>query len=139
MEGTQPKAQSSYWVVPSPPSGFRVYLGEDGKPQITFTGRESFARYQLYRHKDGEDAQLIKTWEGKGAVTYEDTAALPGCTYTYYVLPVHREMQVGGEQVKGPTTQEITVTTPEAVIDVEIPAPSPHVDSSPPPPFVWMN
>ena len=70
---------------------------------------------------------------GKGAVTYEDTAALPGCTYTYYVLPVHREMQVGGEQVKGPATQEITVTTPEAVIDVEIPAPSPHVDSSPVP------
>ncbi len=133
VEGTQPTAQSSYWVVPSPPSGFRVYLGENGKPQITFTGRESFARYQLYRQKAGETPQLIKTWDGKGTITYADSAALPGCRYTYYILPVHREMKVGGELVKGPATQKASVTTPEAVIDVEIPPASPQESPGPSP------
>ena len=133
VEGTQPTAQSSYWVVPSPPGEFRVYLGGDGKPQITFTGRESFAQYQLYRQKGTESPQLIKTWDGKGAVTYGDDSALPGCTYTYYILPVHQEMNVGGEQVKGPATKKVTVTTPEAVIDVEIPGPTPQGEVTPSP------
>lgn len=133
VEGTQPTAQSSYWVVPSPPSEFRVYLGGDGKPQIAFTGRESFAQYQLYRQKGTESPQLIKTWDGKGAVTYGDDSALPGCTYTYYILPVHQEMNVGGEQVKGPATKKVTVTTPEAVIDVEIPGPTPQGEVTPSP------
>lgn len=133
VEGTQPTAQSSYWVVPSPPGEFRVYLGGDGKPQIAFTGRESFAQYQLYRQKGTESPQLIKTWDGKGAVTYGDDSALPGCTYTYYILPVHQEMNVGGEQVKGPATKKITVTTPEAVIDVEIPGPTPQGEVTPSP------
>lgn len=133
VEGTQPTAQSSYWVVPSPPGEFRVYLGGDGKPQIAFTGRESFAQYQLYRQKGTESPQLIKTWDGKGAVTYGDDSTLPGCTYTYYILPVHQEMNVGGEQVKGPATKKVTVTTPEAVIDVEIPGPTPQGEVTPSP------
>lgn len=133
VEGTQPTAQSSYWVVPSPPGEFRVYLGGDGKPQIAFTGRESFAQYQLYRQKGTESPQLIKTWDGKGAVTYGDDSVLPGCTYTYYILPVHQEMNVGGEQVKGPATKKVTVTTPEAVIDVEIPGPTPQGEVTPSP------
>lgn len=133
VEGTQPTAQSSYWVVPSPPGEFRVYLGGDGKPQIAFTGRESFTQYQLYRQKGTESPQLIKTWDGKGAVTYGDDSALPGCTYTYYILPVHQEMNVGGEQVKGPATKKVTVTTPEAVIDVEIPGPTPQGEVTPSP------
>lgn len=133
VEGTQPTAQNSYWVVPSPPGEFRVYLGGDGKPQIAFTGRESFAQYQLYRQKGTESPQLIKTWDGKGAVTYGDDSALPGCTYTYYILPVHQEMNVGGEQVKGPATKKVTVTTPEAVIDVEIPGPTPQGEVTPSP------
>lgn len=133
VEGTQPTAQSSYWVVPSPPGEFRVYLGGDGKPQIAFTGRESFAQYQLYRQKGTESPQLIKTWDGKGAVTYGDDSALPGCTYTYYILPVHQEMNVGGEQVKGPATKKVPVTTPEAVIDVEIPGPTPQGEVTPSP------
>ena len=133
VEGTQPTAQSSYWVVPSPPGEFRVYSGGDGKPQIAFTGRESFAQYQLYRQKGTESPQLIKTWDGKGAVTYGDDSALPGCTYTYYILPVHQEMNVGGEQVKGPATKKVTVTTPEAVIDVEIPGPTPQGEVTPSP------
>ena len=133
VEGTQPTAQSSYWVVPSPPGEFRVYLGGDGKPQIAFTGRESFAQYQLYRQKGTESPQLVKTWDGKGAVTYGDDSALPGCTYTYYILPVHQEMNVGGEQVKGPATKKVTVTTPEAVIDVEIPGPTPQGEVTPSP------
>ena len=133
VEGTQPTAQSSYWVVPSPPGEFRVYLGGDGKPQIAFTGRESFAQDQLYRQKGTESPQLIKTWDGKGAVTYGDDSALPGCTYTYYILPVHQEMNVGGEQVKGPATKKVTVTTPEAVIDVEIPGPTPQGEVTPSP------
>ena len=133
VEGTQPTAQSSYWVVPSPPGEFRVYLGGDGKPQIAFTGRESFAQYQLYRQKGTESPQLIKTWDGKGAVTYGDDSALPGYTYTYYILPVHQEMNVGGEQVKGPATKKVTVTTPEAVIDVEIPGPTPQGEVTPSP------
>lgn len=133
VEGTQPTAQSSYWVVPSPPGEFRVYLGGDGKPQIAFTGRESFAQYQLYRQKGTESPQLIKTWDGKGAVTYGDDSALPGCTYTYYILPVHQEMNVGGEQVKGPATKKVTVTIPEAVIDVEIPGPTPQGEVTPSP------
>ncbi|MFR5932360.1 MAG: transglycosylase domain-containing protein [Oscillospiraceae bacterium] len=133
VEGTQPTAQSSYWVVPSPPGEFRVYLGGDGKPQIAFTGRESFAQYQLYRQKWTESPQLIKTWDGKGAVTFGDDSALPGCTYTYYILPVHQEMNVGGEQVKGPATKKVTVTTPEAVIDVEIPGPTPQGEVTPSP------
>lgn len=133
VEGTQPTAQSSYWVVPSPPGEFRVYLGGDGKPQIAFTGRESFAQYQLYRQKGTESPQLIKTWDGKGAVTFGDDSALPGCTYTYYILPVHQEMNVGGEQVKGPATKKVTVTTPEAVIDVKIPGPTPQGEVTPSP------
>lgn len=121
VEGTQPTAQSNYWVVPSPPGGFSVTLGADGRPSITFTGRESFAVYQLYRQEGGGEPLFIKEWQGKGAVAYSDATALAGRTYTYYILPVHGEMQVGGKRVQGPSSPKRSVTTLEKVIDIEIP------------------
>ncbi len=135
VEGSQPTAQSAYWVVPSPPFSFRVSLGADGKPNISFTGKEDFALYRLYRQEGDGEPQLLRTWRGSGAVTYADTSALPGQSYTYYVLPVHVEMEVGGDPVQGPATKRLTVTVSQPVIDVEIPAPSPTPAYSPAPSY----
>ncbi len=125
VEGSQPTAQSTYWVVPSPPAGFAVSLGMDGRPAIVFTGRESFAVYQLYRQEGASSPVLIKDWQGCGSVRYTDESALPGRTYTYYIMPVHVEMRVGGGRVQGPATQKKTVATKAAVIDIKIPGITP--------------
>ena len=121
VEGSQPTAQSTYWVVPSPPTGFSVSLGMDGKPAIAFTGREKFAVYQLFRQEGTSSPVHIKDWKGQGSVRYTDESALPGRTYTYYIVPVHVEMQVAGARVQGPATQSKSVSTKESVIDVQIP------------------
>lgn len=131
VEGSQPTAQSTYWVVPSPPAGFAVSLGADGRPLITFTGRESFAVYQLYRQEGASTPVMIKEWQGKGAVRHSDEGALPGRTYTYFILPLHAEMRVGNGRVQGPSTPKRTVTTKEAVIDIQIPVISPAASPSP--------
>ncbi|MEA5059031.1 MAG: PBP1A family penicillin-binding protein [Candidatus Pelethousia sp.] len=131
VEGSQPTAESNYWVVPSPPASFSVSIGTDGRPLISFTGRESFAVYQLYRQEGLESPAMVKEWQGKGAVRYTDEAALAGRTYTYYVLPVHAEMRVGNKRVQGPASPKKAVTTKEAVIDIEIPITIPAVSPTP--------
>ncbi len=68
---------------------------------------------------------LIKDWQGCGSVRYTDESALPGRTYTYYIMPVHVEMRVGGGRVQGPATQKKTVATKAAVIDIKIPGITP--------------
>lgn len=125
VEGTQPSAQSGYWVIPSPPGGFSVRLLDNGKPCITFTGRESFVRYELYRQMGSGPAILLDSWSGLKAVRYTDESALPGQTCTYYVVPIHVEMEVGGSLVQGPATKKVSITTPPALIDIQIPAPTP--------------
>ena len=122
VEGSQPASQSTYWVVPSPPGNFSVTLGINDKPSISFVGRESFALYNLYRQEGASTPVFTETWQGRGNVRYTDESALPGRTYTYYVMPVHVEMQVGGGKVHGPSTQKLSITTKTAVIDIEIPS-----------------
>ncbi|MDR0839837.1 MAG: PBP1A family penicillin-binding protein [Christensenellaceae bacterium] len=125
-EGTEPTRQSTYWAVPLPPAAFSAALGAGGKPVIYFTTRESFANYQLFRTEGaGTQATLIKEWEGNvGKVEFIDESAQGGHTYTYYVVPVHKELRVGDRRIQGPATRNYTLTLPPAVIDIEIPAPA---------------
>ncbi len=92
-----PTEVSQYWQTPVTPTGFNVVLSERGYPLLSFLMVQDFARYDVYRIN--EYGRTEKITEIKGAAgsiaTYEDASVLPG-TYSYYVSPVHPDLNVAG-------------------------------------------
>ena len=111
VEGTQPRKQSSYWVVPYPPADFKVTLNSEGYPEISFKARQSFVEYRLYRDSNGTSV-LVNQWKGKESVSYVDRTAPAGSGCLYYVVPVHPELTINSEQVTGPATTKVGVIIP---------------------------
>ncbi|MEG1547757.1 MAG: PBP1A family penicillin-binding protein [Clostridia bacterium] len=111
--GSEPSCESDYWVVPSKPRDFNVFLDGDGQPHITFTPVQGFAEYVLYRNDSIGETKVIKKWGGStGKVEYIDTTAQYGETYTYYVVPMHPELYINHKQVAGPATTKKNVSLP---------------------------
>jgi len=110
--GTEPVNVSEYWVVPSPPLVFTA-ADTDGQITVSFQPLQSFVLYRLYREDEQGVALQLGEWPGSaGEVTYTDTDAQAGKTYTYYVIPVHPELKIDGMQVVGPSTRRITMRAP---------------------------
>lgn len=110
--GTEPSNSSEYWVVPSPPTQFAVELSASGQPVVSFQSLQSFVLYRLYRESAGV-AQMVGEWPGtSGLIRYTDTDAKEGKTYSYYVIPVHPQLKIGGKQVVGPSSKRIELKIP---------------------------
>ena len=89
----------------------RVDAGSDGLPIISFTPKQRFVLYQIYRSEDGDTPQLLGEFPGDlGAISHVDKTALFGHTYEYYVVPQHPELSVDGEAVTGPDSLHCSFT-----------------------------
>ena len=111
--GTEPDNASDYWVVPQPPSTFEAQLDTEGRAQISFMPQQGFVLYRLYREDGHGVGLMLNEWPGNsGSIRYIDTTAEPGKTYTYYIIPAHPQLQIGGKQVVGPVSRKVTLQIP---------------------------
>lgn len=92
-----PTQVSSYWQTPLTPTGFNVTLSTNGYPVVSFLIVQDFVRYDVYRIDSYNQTVKVKEIQGApGSIaTYEDVTAQPGA-YSYYVSPVHPELNVSG-------------------------------------------
>ncbi len=97
-----PTEVSQYWQTPVTPTGFNVVLSERGYPLVSFLMVQDFARYDVYRINEyGRTEKVTEIQGAAGSIaTYEDTSVLPG-SYTYYVSPVHPQLNVAGNPTIG--------------------------------------
>ncbi len=111
--GTEPSNISSYWVVPAPPAEFTCVLDSNGMPEISFQPVEDFVNYRLYREDKTRNIAYLGEWLGSnGTVRHLDKSIRPGEVYSYYVIPVHPELKIGGKQVVGPSSKRIELSVP---------------------------
>lgn len=111
--GTEPNNISNYWVVPTPPTAFSCVLDSNGMPEISFQPVEDFVNYRLYREDKARNIAYIGEWSGgHGKIQYVDKGVHPGEEYSYYVIPVHPELKIGGKQVVGPSSNKAEVSVP---------------------------
>ena len=95
-----------------------VTLSATQIPTVSFTARQSFIRYRLYREDAyGNNRMLIKEWIGQtGKVEFEDNMVSSGASYRYSVVPEHPELSVNGKQVCGPVKKTALVQVGKAEI-----------------------
>ncbi|HHU49705.1 MAG: transglycosylase domain-containing protein [Caldicoprobacterales bacterium] len=123
VRGTEPTEQSDYWVVPNAPYNFNVTLNDDEKPVISFVPRDTFAVYIIMKSVEGQAASAVHQIQtgGLDLVEWTDTEVTPGETYQYFIIPVHPEMKLDGEPVRGPRTDIVSVDIPgQSLIDDNI-------------------
>ncbi|MGI6192022.1 MAG: PBP1A family penicillin-binding protein [Christensenellales bacterium] len=102
---TAPTDSTDYWVVPSPPGDLNAAAASDGRPVLSFSPVQKFILYRLYRTDSAGKTVLLGEFAGdRGDITFKDTTAEYGALYEYFVLPVHPELTVSGEEVTGPAT-----------------------------------
>lgn len=110
-QSTAPTRSTDYWVVPSPPGQMRVDADTDGKPVIRFTPKERFVLYRLYRSDGAGQPVLLEEYPGDlGEIVHRDETAQYGLQYDYYVVPIHPEQSVLGEELIGPESRHCSFT-----------------------------
>ena len=124
--GTEPRAVTQYWSIPVPVRDLTVTLSTGQIPNVSFTARQSYVRYKLYRESEtGGDRVLLHEWVGQsGKLEYDDFSVSSGLSYQYFVVPEHPELFVNGKQVCGPERNSAPVRIGQAEIildDIEIP------------------
>ena len=124
--GTEPRAVTQYWSIPVPVRDLTVTLSTGQIPNVSFTARQSYVRYKLYRESEtGGDRVLLHEWVGQsGKLEYDDFSVSSGLSYQYSVVPEHPELFVNGKQVCGPVRSSVPVRLGQAEIildDIEIP------------------
>ena len=124
--GTEPRAVTQYWSIPVPVRDLTVTLSTGQIPNVSFTARQSYVRYKLYRESEtGGDRVLLHEWVGQsGKLEYDDFSVSSGLSYQYSVVPEHPELFVNGKQVCGPVRSSVPVRIGQAEIildDIEIP------------------
>lgn len=112
LKGNAPTEYSQYWSVPSPPDDFYVEQGEGGVPVISFTPLQKYITYRVMKiDKEESVPQLLGEYTGDyRKITLTDESAEYGHTYMYYIVPVHPEIKMGGEQLAGPSSPVIEIT-----------------------------
>ncbi len=108
-----PSQYTSYWAVPSPPDDLSVTLGDGGMPSISFTPKESFIIYRIMR-KNLADRTVETVTECTGSssqISFTDFSAEYGSTYEYYVVPIHPDIKIEGEQLCGPPSSSVRIKT----------------------------
>ena len=79
---------------------------------IYFSVPSRFCLYRLYREgADGAPVLLGEFSGGAGSVSYTDAALSPG-DYAYYAIPVHPQLEIGGERVVGAASERAHITLP---------------------------
>lgn len=124
--GTEPRAVTQYWSIPVPVRDLTVTLSTGQIPNVSFTARQSYVRYKLYRESEnGGERVLLHEWVGQaGKLEYDDFSVSSGLSYQYFVVPEHPELFVNGKQVCGPERNSAPVRIGQAEIildDIEIP------------------
>ncbi len=107
-----PSQYTSYWAVPSPPDDLSVIIGDGGMPNISFTPKENFIIYRIMR-KNLTDRSVETIGESSGAsskISFIDFSAEYGCSYEYYVIPVHPDIEIEGERLCGPPSVGVKIT-----------------------------
>ena len=102
IDGTQPTKKSDVWVAPASASSFRVTHDENGQPLLHITAGDA-AIYRVQRDAAGESFVLteLRASAPGESLTYVDSRAQPGVTYTYRVIPVHAELLENGVLLEG--------------------------------------
>lgn len=109
--GTEPEDYTAYWRIPSPPGDVRLAVAGNSV-MVYFEVPSRFCLYRLYREGvDGTPVLLGEFSGGAGSVSYTD-ANLPPGDYAYYVIPVHPQLEIGGERVVGAASARTQVTIP---------------------------
>ena len=107
-----PTVITDYWAVPEPPDNLQVVHGSGGYPRITFSPKQDYVIYRLFRTDlDDKSKVLIDEYEGEESVDMIDFSAQYGHWYEYQIVPVHPEIIINGEPLSGP---------PSARVDIEV-------------------
>jgi penicillin-binding protein 1A len=112
LKNKAPTEYSAFWTVPAPPDDFSVERGKGGLPIISFTPMQKFIKYRVMRiDKEESIPQLLGEYTGNTLkIALTDDCAEYGHTYMYYVVPIHPEIEIGDEQLAGPSTPVIEIT-----------------------------
>jgi penicillin-binding protein 1A len=110
-EDNAPTRYTDYWTTPTPPDDLKVTIGTGGYPHITFTARQSFAAYRLYRTDMGSGKKdLVGEYSGEqGLIDIIDYSAQYNRIYEYQVVPVHPEIKINGEPLTGQPSASIEI------------------------------
>ncbi len=109
VAGTEPEELTSYWKIPSPPETLTATVGAQGVT-ISFTPENRMILYRLYRETaDGKSVMLSEFTGTVERVSYVDAAVRRKNEYTYYVIPVHPKLNIGGEQVTGTASVKVHI------------------------------
>lgn len=101
VRGTEPKTVTEYWQIPEPPTDLTVTLIDDAA-EIAFTPPSRYMAYRLYREDESGFVILLTTVENAAfPVRFTDPVDQLNGRYSYYVVPVHPTLTVGGEQLIG--------------------------------------
>ncbi len=107
IEGTQPTKKSDVWQPPASARSFHVSHDENGQPRLVITASEA-AVYRIQRDAVGESFILTELRADAGqTITYVDTRARDGVTYTYRVVPVHAELLDNGILLEGKQSVQV--------------------------------
>jgi len=107
--GTEPDAMTSYWQIPLPPTHITV-TASDRLALVYFETPSRYMLYRLYRENNEGKSVLVGTFSGEGgSVAFTDeTIKQPG-TYSYYVIGVHPQLEIGGQLVAGDASARVSV------------------------------
>ncbi len=101
VEGTEPAETTSYWQVPSPPAEVRVQR-ENMLVHVAFDAPSRWMIYRLYRENPNGKSILLEEFSNvEGTATYTDDGITKYGIYQYYVIPVHPQLMLNGQQAAG--------------------------------------
>lgn len=105
-----PTHYTDYWAVPEPPDNLAVTNGSGGYPHVTFTPKQDYVTYRLFR-TDLEDQSkaLVGEYKGGESIDIVDFSAQYGHRYEYQVIPVHPEIKINGEPLAGPPSVGVNI------------------------------
>ncbi len=107
VEGTQPTKKSDVWQPPASARSFYVTHDSEGQPQLVITASDA-AVYRVQRDAVGESFILTELRAEAGqTLTYVDSRAQDGVTYTYRVIPVHAELLDNGILLEGKQSVQV--------------------------------
>ncbi|MCM8900837.1 PBP1A family penicillin-binding protein [Caldicoprobacter algeriensis] len=123
---TAPTQQSDYWVPPQAPSDFKVTLNDAGLPVISFKPQDTFAAYNIYRLEKDKNIPLLIHQVKTGTfdtVEWVDTLVNRGKEYTYFIVPIHPELEMEGQPLQGTPTAHLSIKVPSSAEPNSAPQP----------------
>ena len=107
--GTEPETFTTYWMISVPPEELRAAVAGHSV-MVYFDAPSRFCLYRLYRENaDGISTMVGEFSGGEGSVSCTDEN-VPSGVYSYYVIPVHPQLEIDGERVVGQSSVRVQVT-----------------------------